>query len=103
MAAVFSITNLNGLAPSSGFAHSSTRDSQVDIATLRNSSGVTVKAVPRKMTTKNVTLSGQGLPNFADVAIGSITKGVIFVKSVKVGEQQDFPTFEIQGVIYADL
>jgi hypothetical protein len=50
-----------------------------------------------------VTISGKGLPNFSDVAVGSITAQQVFITSVKRSESNDdFPEFEIEGVIYED-
>lgn len=104
MPAVFGVVNLYGLAPASGHAQSSTKDSAVEVATLRNQLGVTVVAKPKKMVTSSITISGKGTPNFADVATGTITKGTAFVTSVKVTENQDdFPNFEIAATIYLDI
>lgn len=79
-------------------------DASIEVATLRDSLGVTVVAKPKKLITRNITLSGKGTVNFGDVVAGTITKGVSFVTSVKVTESNDdFPGFEIQAVAYNDL
>lgn len=104
MAAVFGVVNLYGLAPATGHAQESSKDAGIEIATIRDANGVTVMAKPKKLVTKNITISGKGTVNFSDVATGTITKGTAFVTSVKVTENQDdFPSFEIQAVIYDDL
>ena len=104
MAAVFGIINLHGLSPAGGHANESSNDAAVEVATLRNQMGVTVKAVAKKLVTKSITISGKGTPTFANVAAGVITKGTAFVTSAKVTESNDdFPSFELQAVIYDDV
>ena len=104
MAAVFGVVNLYGLAPAAGHAQESSKDAGIEIATIRNQLGVTVVAKPKKLVTKSITISGKGTPNFAGVATGTITKGTAFITSAKVTENQDdFPSFELQAVIYDDL
>jgi hypothetical protein len=103
MPATFGVQNSFGLSPASGHAHESSSDASLEVATLRDENGVTVVAKPKKMVTKSITLSGKGLPNFADVASGAITAGTSFVTSVKLSESNDdFPGFEIQAVAYED-
>ncbi len=64
---------------------------------------MTVVAVPKKLITRSITLSGKGTVNFGDVVAGAITKGTAFVTSVKVTESNDeFPSFEIQATAYDD-
>ena len=104
MPATFGVTNLHGLAPATGHAQEASADASIEVATLRDSLGVTVVAKPKKLITRNITLSGKGTVNFGDVAAGAITKGASFVTSVKVTESNDdFPSFEIQAVAYNDL
>ena len=103
MPATFGVQNTFGLSPASGHAHESSDDASIEVATLRDENGVTVVAKPKKMMTRNISLSGKGLPNFADVAAGAITAGTAFVTSVKQSESNDdFPGFEIQAVAYQD-
>lgn len=103
MPAVFGVINLHGLAPAAGHAQESSKDSAVEIATLRNEVGLTVVAKAKKLVTHSITLSGKGTPDFTGVVAGAITKGTSFVTSAKVTESNDdFPSFEIQAVIYAD-
>lgn len=104
MPATFGVTNLHGLAPATGHAHEASADASIEVATLRDENGVTVVAAPKKLVTKNITLSGKGTANFGDVAAGAITKGASFVTSVKVTESNDdFPGFEIQAAAYDDI
>ncbi len=104
MPATFGVTNLHGLEPASGHAHEASADASIEVATLRDSMGITVVAKPKKLITRSITLSGKGTVNFGDVAAGTIAKGVAFVTSVKVTESNDdFPSFEIQATAYDDI
>ena len=104
MAATFGVKNKHGLAPADGHASESSIDASVEVATLRDEDGVTVVAKPKKLITKSISISGKGTPDFADVAVGAITKGESFVTSVKLTENNDdFPGFEIQATAYDDL
>ena len=104
MPATFGVTNLHGLAPATGYAQEASADSSIEVATLRDSLGVTVVAKPKKLITRSITLSGKGTVNFGDVVAGAITKNTSFVTSVKVTESNDdFPGFEIQAVAYDDI
>ena len=70
---------------------------------IRDEMGLTKYAGPKPLITRNVTISGKGLPNFSDVAVGSISAQQVFITSVKRSESNDdFPDFEIEGVIYED-
>lgn len=103
MPATFGVTNLHGLTPATGHAQESSADASIEVATLRDSLGVTVVAVPKKLITRSLSISGKGTVNFADVVAGAITKGTAFVTSVKVTESNDeFPSFEIQATAYDD-
>lgn len=103
MPAVFGVVNLHGLSPATGHAQESSKDAGIEIATIRDELGVTVVAKPKKLITKNITISGKGTANFAEVAAGAITVGTSFVTSVKQTESNDdFPSFEIQATSYED-
>lgn len=104
MPATFGVTNLNGLAPATGHAQESSADASIEVATIRNQLGVTVVAVPKKLITRSLSISGKGTVNFADVIAGVVTKGTAFVTSVKVTESnEEFPSFEIQATAYDDI
>lgn len=104
MPATFGVQNTFGLSPASGHVHESSDEASVEVATLRDENGVTVVAKPKKMVTRNISISGKGTANFSNVAAGAITKGAAFVTSVKQSESNDdFPSFEIQAVAYDDV
>lgn len=103
MPATFGVINTHDLEPQSGHVSESSMDSSVEVATIRDEMGLTKYAGPKPLITRNVTISGKGLPNFSDVAVGNITAQQVFITSVKRSESNDdFPDFEIEGVIYED-
>jgi hypothetical protein len=97
-------TNFGLSAPAGGYVHESSREDSIEIATIRNESGVTVKAVPKPMVTRTVNLKGKGDANLAAVAAGSFAAGVLRVTEAKQSESNDdFPDFEISGTAYLNL
>jgi len=91
-------------APVGGYVQESSREDSVEIATIRNESGVTVKAVPKPLVTRTVNLKGKGDANLAAVASGSFAEGVLRVTEAKQSESnEDFPDFEITGTAYLNL
>lgn len=105
MSATFGVTALNGLtAPEGGYVQESSTDSSVEVATIRNASGVTVKAVPKKVVTTNVSIKGKGGAALTAVTAGEFTLGTVKVTSVKNSESNDdFADFEISGKKYENL
>ena len=91
-------------APAGGYVQESSREDSVEIATIRDESGITVKAVPKPMVTRTVNLKGKGDANLAAVAAGSFAAGVLRVTEAKQSESnEDFPDFEITGTAYLNL
>jgi len=91
-------------APAGGYVHESSREDSVEIATIRDQSGVTVKAVPKPMVTRSVNIKGKGDANLAAVASGTFAEGVLRITEAKQGESNDdFPDFEINGTAYLNL
>jgi hypothetical protein len=104
MAATFGVTNTYNLTPNNGHVSESSKDSSVDVATIKNEQGITVYAGPRKLITRNVTISGKGDADIDLVEGGDVTKGVAMITSVKQTESNDdFPDFEIQATIYDEI
>ena len=105
MPATFGAISTFGLSvPEGGYVQESSSDSSVDVATIRNNLGVTVKAVPKPLVTKTVTIKGKGDAALASVAAGSFTAGTLRVTSAKQAESNDdFPDFEITGTAYSNL
>ena len=105
MPAHLGVSSTFGLsAPAGGYVQESSREDSVEIATLRNESGVTVKAVPKPLVTRSVSIKGKGDANLAAVASGSFAEGVLRVTEAKQSESnEDFPDFEITGTAYLNL
>jgi hypothetical protein len=104
MAATFGVNNTHNLTPNNGHVSESSKDSSVEVATIRDEQGVTVYAGSRKLITRNVTISGKGDADIEAVAPGAVTLGVAMITSVKQSESNDdFPEFEIQATIYDEI
>jgi hypothetical protein len=104
MAATFGVTNTYNLSPNEGHVSESSKDSSVEVATIRDEQGITVYAGPRKLITRNVTISGKGDVDIEAVVPGTVTLGTAMITSVKQSESnEDFPDFEIQATIYEEI
>ena len=105
MPAHLGVASTYGLsAPAGGYVQESSREDSVEIATIRDESGITVKAVPKPLVTRTVNLKGKGDANLAAVAAGSFAAGVLRVTEAKQSESnEDFPDFEITGTAYLNL
>lgn len=105
MPATFGVENTFGLtAPAGGHVQESSSEASVEVATIRNAQGITVKAVPKPMVTKTVTLKGKGDAALAAVAAGAFSANTLRVTSAKQSESNDdFPDFEITGTAYSNL
>ena len=91
-------------APAGGYVQESSREDSVEIATIRDETGTTVKAVPKPMVTRSVSIKGKGDAGLATVASGAFTAGVLRVTEAKQSESnEDFPDFEITGTAYLNL
>lgn len=87
--------------PAGGYVQESSREDSVELVTLRDESGITVKAVAKPLVTRTVSIKGKGDANLAAVASGSFTEGVLRVTEAKQSESnEDFPDFEITGTAY---
>ena len=103
MPATFGVNNTHDLEPATGHVSESSKDSSVEVATIRDEQGITVIAGAKKLITRNVSISGKGTPTLSQVAAGNMTAGQVFITSMKQSESNDdFPDFEIEGVIYED-
>ena len=104
MPATFGVNNTYELEPTAGHVSESSKDSSVDVATIRDEQGLTVYAGPRKLITRNVTISGKGDADLEAVAPATVTLGASMITSVKQSESNDdFPEFEIQATIYEEI
>ena len=97
-------TNFGLTTPAGGYVQESSREDSVEIATIRDETGTTVKAVPKPMITRAVSIKGKGDAELAAVASGSFTAGALRVTEAKQSESnEDFPDFEISGTAYLNL
>jgi hypothetical protein len=104
MAATFGITdNFGGSAPTGGWRQESSEEQTVEVATIRNETGVTVVAQPKGVVTTTVMIRSKG-----DVSVGTLPSVGAFsgfkVTSAKISESNDdFRTAEITAVKYESL
>lgn len=104
MPATFGVTDDFDLtAPAVSTIEESSTESEVEIKTIRDASGITCQAVPAKMVKTTVMIKGRGTSDAA-VTTGAFSEGAVKVTSVKNAESNDdFPTYEITGVAYSNL
>lgn len=101
MAATFGVSDtFNGTSPSGGWLQESSEEQSVEVATIKNETGVTVVAQPKGVVTTRVTIRSKG-----DVSIGSTPSIGAFsgfkVTSAKISESNDdFRTAEITATKY---
>jgi len=105
MPATFGITDNFGLTtPTGGVVEESSTEDEVEAKTIKDETGTTCRAIPGNLIKTTVSIKGRGLDTTTAVSAGSMTSGTVKVISVKNTENQDdFPTFEQQGVSYASL
>ena len=106
MSAAIGVTNLFGIASPTGcVVNESSIDRTVEIKTIKSQAGVTVRAVPAKMSEHKISIKGKGIPALSLVAADSaITEGDVVVNSISVDESnEDFPDFTLEAIAYVDL
>ena len=92
----FATVSLFGVTdPAAGFLQESSQEESVEVATCKDTSGVTKLAVPKGVVTTTVTLKGKGIFSPAVTTNTSIGSTAV-VTSAKVSESNDdFPDYEI--------
>jgi uncharacterized protein YccT (UPF0319 family) len=105
MPVTFGVQNTYGLsAPAVGYVTEATRKRTVELATVQDENGVTVKAKAKKLITEDVSAKGKGDAELADVTAGSFSAGVVKVTSAKQSETSDeFPDWEQSGQAFDTL
>lgn len=87
---LFSVTD-----PASGYLQETSQEKSVEVATCKDSTGVTKLAAPKGLVTTTVTLKGKGTytPNVArNVQVG----GTAVITSSKASQSNDdFPDYEV--------
>ena len=109
MPATFGLGTALITAPTGAYISDQSEDSSVEIAEVRNSAGAVVIALPKKLVTKNITISGKGGADIAEVTASVIAAGVgggsaMKILSVKGTESNnEFGDFEVTAIQYEDL
>lgn len=91
-------------APAGGYVHETSRESSVEIDSVKDNLGVTVVADPKPLVSRKITSRGQGDPVLASVVAGAFAADAVKIISVKRTESNDKrPEFEISAVAYSNL
>jgi len=91
-------------APTGGYVHETSRESSVEIDSVKDNLGVTVVADPKPLITRKVTLKGQGDAVLTNVIAGAFAVDALKIVSAKRTESNDKrPEFEISAVAYSNL
>jgi hypothetical protein len=98
------ITSTDIAEPSNSTTEEFTTDSTVEVATIRDKTGVTKHVKKLGYSTTNFTRRGRGAGSLADVTAGAITEGAAKVVSISNTQTaDDFPSYEISSVRKDDL
>ncbi len=98
------ITSTDIAEPSNSTTEEFTTDSTVEVATIRDKTGVTKHVQKLKYSTTNFTRRGRGAGDLSGVAVGAITEGTAKIISVSNTQTaDDFPSYEISAVRKDDL
>jgi hypothetical protein len=98
------ITSTDIAEPSNSTTEEFTTDSTVEVATIRDKTGVTKHVAKLGYSTTNFTRRGRGAGSLADVTAGAITEGAAKVVSISNTQTaDDFPSYEISSVRKDDL
>ena len=101
----FGVTNLYGMSvPSGGYCEEITEEASLDTVIARNQVGEIVLAEPRRLITKNITMTGRGAADLAAVvSVNNVSLGDVLIVSAKNMETNtDMPTFEISARSYSN-
>ena len=99
-----SASTLYGInTPSGGYTNEATKEDAVELATVRDESGVTKVCKPKNLKTTTSTIRGKGVAALSGVSAGSFSSGTVKVVAAKQTENSDdFPDFEITGRKYSN-
>jgi hypothetical protein len=98
------ITSTDIAEPSNSTTEEFTTDSTVEVATIRDKTGVTKHVAKLGYSTTNFTRRGRGAGSLADVTAGAIAEGTAKVVSISNTQTaDDFPSYEISSVRKDDL
>jgi hypothetical protein len=98
------ITSTDIAEPANSTTEEFTTDSTVEVATIRDKTGVTKHVQKLGYSTTNFTRRGRGAGTLANVAAGAISEGTAKVISISNTQTaDDFPSYEITAVQKDDL
>jgi hypothetical protein len=98
------ITSTDIAEPSNSTTEEFTTDTSLDVATIRDKTGVTKHVAKLKYSTTTFTRRGRGVGDLSGVAAGAITEGSVKILSVSNTQTaDDFPSYEINGVRKDDI
>jgi hypothetical protein len=98
------ITSTDIAEPANSTTEEFTTDSTVEVATIRDKTGVTKHVAKLGYSTTNFTRRGRGAGSLADVTAGAIAEGTAKVVSISNTQTaDDFPSYEISSVRKDDL
>ena len=98
------ITSTDIAEPSNSTTEEFTTDTSLEVATIRDKTGVTKHVAKMKYATTTFTRRGRGAASLADVAAGAISEGAVKILSVaNTQTADDFASYEMSGVQKDDL
>jgi hypothetical protein len=98
------ITSTDITEPTNGTTEEFSSEQSVEVATIRNNSGVTTYVDALGYSTTTFTRRGRGAGTLADVATGAIAEGTAKITSIRNTQTaDDFPSYEITAVRKDDL
>ena len=97
----FGVTETFGLTAPAGYLQSSESSTEVEVATIKGATGLTVEAIPKPRTTQTVTVKTKGTASLSTITSGSDFSGITLTSSKLSESNDDFGTSEITGVLYA--
>jgi hypothetical protein len=98
------ITSTDIAEPGNSTTEEFTTDSTVEVATIRDKTGVTKHVAKLGYSTTNFTRRGRGVGDLSGVAAGAISEGsarIISVSNTQTAD--DFPSYEITAVRKDDI
>jgi hypothetical protein len=97
----FGVADTFGLTAPAGYLQSSESSTDVEVATIKGATGLTVEAIPKPRTTQTVTVKTKGTASLSTITSGSDFSGITLTSSKLSESNDDFGTSEITGVLYA--
>jgi hypothetical protein len=96
----FGVTSTYGMSvPVGGYCEEVTEEQSLDTVIARNQVGQIILAEPRRLITKNITMTGRGAADLASVvSVDNLALGDVLIVSAENRETNtDMPTFEISA------